>query len=220
MCFSPSASFTAATVLALSSVYALNKTRTSGKKTFYLIAIMPLLFAVQQFFEGFIWLSLKDVIDSSDTTLDTLSYIYLFFAYAFWPFWIPLAISIFDQKRRALFYSLTVLGFIFMASTIIHFVIHPNLIAARMLDQSICYLNSCVFRFHWSLIIYLALTVGSMLAATSNLLKILGCVIFFSAILAYFVYQQTFVSVWCFFSAVISLFICYISYRLDKEAKG
>jgi hypothetical protein len=55
MCFSAGASVGASAVLAGVGVAAI---KNSGKSPQRLFAVTPLLFAVQQFVEGFIWLSL------------------------------------------------------------------------------------------------------------------------------------------------------------------
>ena len=55
MCFSATASFTTALVLIPVGVYCVNKA-TSLQKSYWLFALMPLMFGVQQFFEGVVWL--------------------------------------------------------------------------------------------------------------------------------------------------------------------
>ncbi len=217
MCFSPTASFGASIVLGIASAYSLQQTRASGVKTFFPIALIPLLFAIQQFIEGFVWLGLRDHMSLNPESLETLSYLYLFFAYAFWPFWVPLAISIFDEKKRILFLSLTVIGFVFFVTMISHILIHPGILNTRIVNCSICYLHSETFNFDWGIFLYLTLTCGSLIISSWKHVKILGWIILVSATIAFFIYNTTFASVWCFFSAIISLYICYMARLLNKN---
>lgn len=218
MCFSPSASFTASAVLLVTAGYALNKTRASGEKRFYPIAFTPFLFAVQQLIEGFIWLCLQDHMTISSATLESLSLLYLFFAYAFWPFWVPLSIAIFDQKRRILLLCFTVVGIIFFLTAIIHFSLHPDILDTKIINHSICYIHSCAYRFDWSLFVYLAVTCGSMIIASWVQINILGWITLAAAVLTFIIYNHTFASVWCFFSAIISIYIAFMAHLLEKKS--
>src|SRR6187402_1838956 len=97
MCFSATASFGAAAVLGVVGGVAVTKAKTSPQKTF---AAIPLIFAVQQLSEGLLWLSLKN--DSLASSQSLLTYIFLFFAMAIWPFWIPFSVWLMekDLKRK------------------------------------------------------------------------------------------------------------------------
>ncbi|WP_420856726.1 DUF6629 family protein [Sulfuriflexus mobilis] len=58
MCFSATASFTASALLLPVGVYCLHEAR-QAKKPYWLLAVMPLLFAIQQFLEGQRWLAVQ-----------------------------------------------------------------------------------------------------------------------------------------------------------------
>lgn len=55
MCFSTTASFVAGTFLTVIGVASVKKVKGPGQLMF---AVIPLVFAVQQFSEGFVWMSL------------------------------------------------------------------------------------------------------------------------------------------------------------------
>lgn len=88
MCFSASASFTAATLL--TSIGCVSYA-VATKKRYYLFAAIPLLFALQQATEGFIWLYPHNAI---------LPYIYLSFALIIWPTWVPLSFVMYGVPQR------------------------------------------------------------------------------------------------------------------------
>src|SRR5438445_11955235 len=95
MCFSATASFGAGAVLGTIGIIAVAKTKTNPQRLF---ATIPLIFAVQQFTEGLLWLSLKDPALASRQFL--LTHIYLVFAMAIWPLWVPLTIRLLEKDAR------------------------------------------------------------------------------------------------------------------------
>ena len=81
MCFSAPASFLSGSVLIGIDIYCLHHLRKKDKK-YLLFALIPLFFGIQQFIEGFIWLGING---GQHTITKTLAYLYLFFAFSFWP---------------------------------------------------------------------------------------------------------------------------------------
>ena len=96
MCFSATASFGASAVLGVVGIISVAKARTNPQRLF---ATIPLIFAVQQLTEGLLWISLKDPVLGSSQSL--LTYIYLVFAMAVWPLWVPLTIRLLERDARS-----------------------------------------------------------------------------------------------------------------------
>jgi hypothetical protein len=205
MCFSAPASFSAAALLAIASVYSIRK----ASKSFLPLAFIPLFFAIQQFLEGIIWVYIND--PSLTSFVKLLSYGYLFFAYFFWPFWIPLSLSIFDITRRTLFTFFTFFGFLFGFGLFFYFLLYPEHVEAKIISHSICYLTYCNATLDAFGIIYFLFTGGSLLLSSKRNLNILGILMFIFAALSYLLYNATFASTWCFFAAILSLYICYLA---------
>src|SRR5262249_39162470 len=90
MCFSPEASFLAGAALLPAGCYCVQS--AFRKDLRYLpLAVVPVAFGVQQWSEGVVWLGLQ----GNDPTLITqASVFFLFFAVAFWPFWIPFSLLV------------------------------------------------------------------------------------------------------------------------------
>jgi hypothetical protein len=61
MCFSPEADFTAAAVVGVVGIETLRRVRTRRE---LLVGSLPLLFAMHQFTEGFVWLGLRGDVSS------------------------------------------------------------------------------------------------------------------------------------------------------------
>lgn len=81
MCFSAEASFTTAAVLTTIGFAGL-KINFSRSQLF--LAMIPLLFAIQQFFEGVLWLGLEST-TFPITILMLAKKIFLIFAFLVWP---------------------------------------------------------------------------------------------------------------------------------------
>ena len=91
MCFSASASFIAGGTLSAIGGATLNKAQKSSEKPF---AAIPLLFGIQQFIEGTLWLAFQYqwlFLQSVGTFLFSL------FAYALWPAFIPFAVWLLEK---------------------------------------------------------------------------------------------------------------------------
>jgi hypothetical protein len=97
MCFSASASFGAGIVLSAIGIASLKKTKQPSQSFF---ASIPLLFAVQQITEGFLWLALKN--PGYGFLLQPATYIFLAFAQIIWPTFVPLAIFLLEKKPNRL----------------------------------------------------------------------------------------------------------------------
>ncbi len=100
MCFSATASFTAAATLSVLGVATLTQIRSRRE---LLLENFPLLFAIQQFSEGLVWLTKDDTSLHSITSLVTYSF--LFFATGLWLILCPLSVYFLESdvlKRKTI----------------------------------------------------------------------------------------------------------------------
>jgi len=194
MCFSASASFIASAGLGVLGAASLKR----AKKRERLLALIPLLFAVQQFIEGLQWL----VVVSGKASL-ALGYAYLFFAFLLWPTYIPfMALQLETRERRKpalrFFLLLGIVMTVYLASALLT---HP--VAISVFERHI----SCEINLPFAVIgavIYVTIVTGSLIASSVQHVRIFGFLALFSSILAWQLYEATFTSVWCFFAAVLS----------------
>lgn len=91
MCFSATASFAASATLTALGIYAFSKAKHPAT---YLLAASPLIFALQQASEGFVWLGLTN--PAFQQFLVPATYFFLFCALAWWPVWIPLSLALLE----------------------------------------------------------------------------------------------------------------------------
>src|SRR5947209_7978674 len=107
MCFSAEASFTAAGVLLIAGAASIkNATRSSQ----LLFAGIPVLFSIQQFSEGILWLAFTHSAYRHWQT--SALYTFLLFSQVLWPVWVPLSFLLLEKnaKRKAILSVLFAVG--------------------------------------------------------------------------------------------------------------
>ena len=93
MCFSATVSFSAGIVLGITGVVAIKKMESPKQLAF---AIIPFLFAFQQFIEGVLWLALMH--DEFSYLASFATYVFLFVAQIIWPVWVPFSIMCLENS--------------------------------------------------------------------------------------------------------------------------
>ena len=229
MCFSATASFGASAVLGAVGIVTVAKAKTNPQRAF---ASIPLLFAVQQFSEGLLWLSLKNADMAS--LQSSLTNIFLVFAMAIWPFWIPFSIWLLekDAKRKKI-----IKGFVWMGAIVaigVGFVLlsYPVEVVTPFCFSCPTPASSSVYQhLHYEFaipslvkrlivafsVLYIAATIITPFLSGIKLMKWLGIVFLASYLFAVVFYNGFVISVWCFFAAVLSFVVLWIILDLRKE---
>lgn len=195
MCFSPSASFITSGVLTSLGIASLNIAPKKKK----LIAVIPIIFAMQQLAEALQWLFLK-----AESSSSILSYIFLFIAFLFWPIYIPFVVYTLDLKTRRIMRFF--LGIGIATSLYLLFVISNNPVSTEIKHYSIFYNISIPFKFP-IFISYFSAVCGSLIASSKKEARIFGLLVLVSAATAAGYFLTNFISVWCFFAAGLSILI-------------
>ena len=229
MCFSPQASFAAGAALLPAGIYC---TQAAIRKDprFIPLALVPITFGLQQISEGFVWLGLHE---ENAALVQQSSVVYLFFAIAFWPCWIPLSLAI-AESRRPQQIALALLAIVGLAWLGLYFplALDPSRwLTTEVSGHSIRYnvgelpgfalAPRSVWRFGYLLMISVPLAMGradpggNRWASVSS--GVLVAVLF---AVAYGLYAHAFLSVWCFFAACVSLLLCRAFYRLPVRRPG
>lgn len=232
MCFSLTASFTAAAVLAPLSIYSIYKGWKI--KPFILFGFIPLFFAVQQAAEGVVWLAL----DLGDYGLmQTSAYIYLFFAYVLWPFYFPLCTAVMEnssaKKKVAeagitqamkiklnMLKILVFIGFLFSLYLYIPIVVNPDTLQINVVNDSIQYVNTNFepeFKHFLIGLFYAFISFGSLMLSSNNRVRLMGLFGAIAAAIAISFYYYAYTSVWCFFAAIFSIYIPFFLIRMPQR---
>ena len=228
MCFSATASFGASAVLGVTGIIAVAKAKTNPQRLF---ATIPLIFAVQQFSEGLLWISFKNAEIASWQSL--ITYIYLIFAMAVWPVWIPLTIRLLekDARNKRIMNVLLGIGVVVAVCVVLVLALYP--VQAMTPECLSCPLSSSPsfnqhihYRFTFPpipkgligafTVLYILATVITPFISGIKKMKWLGFVFLASYLLAVILYNGFVISVWCFFAALLSFVVLWIILGLRK----
>jgi hypothetical protein len=211
LCFSAQASFGVGSLLLPAGAYCIY-TAARKNRAFLPLSLIPLLFGAQQFCEGFVWIGLDEP-EAPDVRMGSLGF--LFFGLLFWLFWIPLSVTFFESRAKVkLFLGLVAL--IGLAGGLILFLPlmwDPELLTTVVVHHSIHYKfeGSPAFAMFpkeaWQLF-YLAVVAIPLVVSKAQGFGGFGIILLVSAIISHFLYGYAFVSVWCFFAALLSLNLC------------
>lgn len=217
MCFSAEASFAVGAALVPAGAYCIGA--AALKKPSYLgLAVVPLMFGIQQISEGFVWHALhhRDIEATRSSSL-----VFLFFALAFWPWWFSVVTAIMEPQplRKWIF---AVLG---LLTTVWFWLLYYPLVTAQVsfetkeLHHSIQYLYDdlpvydYVSRTPLRLLYFLSVALPPLIGS-ENWGRLPGLVLGASAVVAVILFDYAFVSVWCFFAAALSIYLAVVFYRL------
>jgi hypothetical protein len=216
MCFSASASFGAGIVISTIGVVSLTKVQSP---LHYFFALIPLIFAVQQISEGFLWLALSD---PAYLPLEGIStYTFLFFAQVVWPFWIPFSILMIEKefKNKNILKILLAMGTV-VSIYLAYCLINYN-IQAKIIGHHISYIQDYPTLFNkYSGVLYVLSTVLPPYFSSINKVWILSVAIFVSYLITNILYTDYIVSVWCFFASIISVIVLVMLQEMKVTKKS
>ncbi len=206
MCFSATASFSASGILSAAGITTIRKAKPNER----MYAALPFLFALQQFIEGFQWLA----ISSGEHSL-VLSYLFLFFAFFLWPTYVPISIYLMEKsgKRKDLLKKFIIVGVACSLYFLIGLFKLPMFVG--VLNSRIVYEIGLPF-INAASFIYAIVTIGSIIISSHKMVRLFGVAAFVFAVIAIVLYTNSFTSVWCFFSAALSLIVLLHFYKFPK----
>ncbi len=198
MCFSATASFVAGGALSVAGGLTIAQVK---KKSELLFASIPLLFGIQQAIEGAVWVSF-----GSSAVNTVATYTYSIFSHVLWPIFAPASILLLekDPVRRRILQIFTGIGF--AVGIYLFYFIFRDGVASQILNQSVAY-NSSHLYFPFVLTLYVFTTCISFFISSNKIINIIGVVMIISFFIAGWFFSETFISVWCFFAAILSVLI-------------
>jgi hypothetical protein len=225
MCFSATVSYSAAAVLVATGVYAVQQARQLHRP-YLMWALVPGLFGLQQAFEGRVWQEL-DAGNAGAAVPFALGF--HFFSHFLWLWWLPLASYLVEPEQTGQAVQISGTGkirkrvmagcamFGAFAGTMVYSVMlfHPEWMSVAVREHSIVYDFSVPFRspFHLPITpaaLYALTILVPLFISSHRLIRIFGVLAALSMLLASEAYGYAYVSVWCFFAAVLSLYLVYM----------
>lgn len=200
MCFSATASFTAGALLLGVGAITVPMARERHELPF---AAIPLLFGIQQVIEGFVWLSFGW---GRGEVTNALAQAYSFFSHVLWPAYVPAAAWLMERQagRRQLLAAMSALS-LAVALYLLYMMFADPITAAPVgghVEYGARHLYAPVV-----MLAYLAATTISLMLSSRAGVRVFGFAACAAFVLAYAFYARWFISVWCFFAAVLSVMV-------------
>lgn len=208
MCFSATASFVAGSTLVVLGVATLRATRRTVEIPF---ASIPLLFGLQQFVEGLLWLSFK--FDSPQVNV-AMTYLFSMFSHVLWPIFVPFAIGLLepDRWRRKVIWGFQAIGLLVGGYLFYLLVDFP---VTAVVAANIVYVSPHFYKLP-VMGLYLAATCVSCFFSSDAIIRIFGVLALLLFGVAYGFFSVALFSVWCFFAALLSSII-YVRFRFGSD---
>lgn len=206
MCFSASASFIAGITLSVVGVVTIRKAERKSELAF---ASIPLLFGIQQFIEGMLWLSFR-----FDAPLlnATSTYAFSLFSHVLWPMFVPFSVRLLETVpwRRWVMNGFMMVGALIGFYLLFLIIRYP---VVSEVDENIVYVSPHFYQLP-AMALYLAATCVSTFFSSHRIVIVFGVLALLLFFVAYWFYTVALFSVWCFFAAILSFIIyLYFSHR-------
>ncbi len=201
MCFSATANFVGSGVLGAVGVVTLTKVKHRRELLF---ASLPVLFAIHQFIEGFVWLGLDGIL--SPAVAHDMGAAFMLYAQGLLPFLLPLSVLLFEPNqtsRRRMLPFLVVGGgttlYILWALTAFPLELYVK-------RNSIVYINQATNNTALALL-YVIATCGSLFFSKIKMTVIFGAANLAILLIVMEFKRYAFTSLWCAYAAVASVII-------------
>lgn len=211
MCFSPAASFALSGALIPLGLYTMAKVRTVAPE-WLPFAAFPLAFGIQQMVEGLVWIA---VLRENPSLTLVAGQAYLFFSHFFWPAFVPFAVRALetDAVRRRQATLLTLLGTAFGLMVYLPQLLSSDLPQIGVVQHSLDYRTTlpeggvpdALLRA-----IYAGIVLGSLWLSSDPRIRLFGTFVAVSLAVTWAAFAYAFVSVWCFFAAILSVDVAVI----------
>ena len=224
MCFSSNASFGASAVLAVVGVVAIAKAKNTPGRLF---AAIPFIFSIQQFAEGMLWLSMKEHdiggmggMSNFSTNHPFFRDVFLVFALVLWPFYVPFTVWLLENnKKRKRILSVPLAAGIAVSLCLLYVLLT---FPVQVMGEK----HHIHFEFDlpvetsnvkWLIsLLYFMSTIAAPFISSNKRMKWLGLAFLLSYTIAVIFYSGFFVSVWCYFAALLSVLVLWIVVGFNK----
>ena len=211
MCFSAEANFVGSAVLGALGIVTLTRVKHRRELLF---ASLPMLFAIHQFIEGFVWLGLDGKL--SPTVTHDMGAAYMLYAQGLLPFLLPLAVLLFEPNgsSRTRMVPFLVIGGATALYILWALTAYPTQIFVH--QNSIVYTNQGSSHTIIA-VLYVIATCGALFFSRVRAMIIFGVVNLVILLVVDAVKQYAFTSVWCAYAALASIMILVYFWRTSRH---
>ncbi len=206
MCFSATASFGASMMLAGIGSVSIIKAKTPSLRV---LAFIPFIFSIQQFTEGWVWLSLTK--ENFISWKLPCTYIFLFFAEVMWPIGISFSMMLFEKKEkrknilRVIFYGSIGLSAV-LAYSLFYYTADVKVIGNHVMYSVNTPDN---FKSITNLFYFITAVLPPFLSTVKKA-WLIGIALIVSYLIAKIFFEDYIISIWCYFATIISAIILWI----------
>ncbi|HXN27668.1 MAG TPA: DUF6629 family protein [Candidatus Acidoferrales bacterium] len=211
MCFSATANFVGSTALGAVGVVTLTKVKHRRELLF---ASLPLLFAIHQFIEGFVWLGLDGYL--SPTMTHNMGAAFMLYAQGLLPFLLPLSVLLFEPDGKGRRRMLPFLGIGVGTTLYILWALTAYPLQLYVRGNSIVYINQATNNTAVA-VLYVIATCGSLFFSEVKPMVIFGFanLVILLTVMAF--KRYAFTSLWCAYAAIASVIILAYFWRTSKH---
>jgi hypothetical protein len=201
VCFSATANFVGSAVLG--AVGALTLTKVKHRREL-LFASLPMLFAIHQFIEGFVWLGLDGIL--SPVVAHDMGAAFMLYAQGILPFLLPLSVMLFEPNRKGRRRMLPFVAIGLATTLYILWALTAYPLQLYVRGNSIVYINQATNNITVALL-YVIATCGPLFCSEIRMMVIFGAANL-AILLAVMEFKRyAFTSLWCAYAAVASVII-------------
>jgi hypothetical protein len=180
-----------------------------------LFAALPLLFAIHQFIEGFVWLGLDGIL--SPAVAHDMGAAFMLYAQGLLPFLLPLSVLLFepDARSRKRMRPFLVLGGATTLYILWALTAYPLQLFVK--GNSIVYINQATNNIAVA-VFYVIATCGSLFFSKMKMMVIFGAANLAIILVVMEVKRYAFTSIWCAYATVASVIIL-VYFWTSSEAR-
>jgi hypothetical protein len=211
MCFSATANFVGSG--ALGAIGAVTLTKVKHRREL-LFAALPLLFAIHQLMEGFVWLGLDGIL--SPAVAHNMGAAFMLYAQGLLPFLLPLSVLLFEpnaisRRRMMPFLAIGTATTLYILWALTAF---PTQVYIR--GNSIVYFNQATNNMIVA-VLYVIATCGSLFFSKIQAMVVFGAANLAILLIVMEVRRYAFTSLWCAYAAVASAIILVYFWRSAEQ---
>jgi hypothetical protein len=211
VCFSAAANFVGSGVLGAIGVITLTKVKHRRELLF---ASLPVLFAIHQLIEGFVWLGLDGALPAA--VAHNMGAAFMLYAQGLLPFLLPLSVLLFEPnvKSRRRMLPFVVIG----GSTALYILwaLTAYSLQVFLKGNSIVYINPATNNAVVA-VVYVIATCGSLFFSEVKDMVIFGAANLVILLVVMAVKRYAFTSLWCAYAAVASVIILAYFWRSQRH---
>jgi hypothetical protein len=211
MCFSAAANFVGSSALGVIGAVTLTKVKHRRELLF---ASLPMLFAVHQFIEGFVWLGLDGIL--SPAVAHDMGAAFMLYAQGLLPFLLPLSVLLFEPDAKSRKRMRPFLGLGIATALYILWALTAYPLQVYVKGNSIVYINQATNNTAVA-IFYVIATCGSLFFSKIRSMVVFGAANLAILLVVWAVKQYAFTSLWCAYAAIASLIIVVYFWRSSED---